>query len=121
MNGWQVYWLLQLDSINVAMTLICIGLLICSGICLITWTFNQGSWDNKELGQRAKKSILKFGIPGAIFYIITALIPSTKTMAAVYVVPKIIHGDTIEQMSKDSADIYKLGVNRLKELLEEKK
>jgi hypothetical protein len=42
-------------------------------------------------------------------------------MAAIYVLPKIIKSDTIETVGKDAGDIYRLGIDRLKEVLQDKK
>lgn len=118
MSAWSIYWLFQLDSINCFFGVLAwVGaiLTVIAGLCHFIVI---------SIGDEPKTPIKVIKISLGVFFtfgLISTFIPSTKTMAAIYVLPKILKGDTLETVSKDGADIYKLGINRLKEILEEKK
>jgi hypothetical protein len=60
----------------------------------------------------------KAAIPLLICIILSALLPDSKTAAAMYVIPAIANNETIKAESKE---IYELAKEGLKKLVEEKK
>lgn len=131
MTGWQVYWLFQLDSIRVLFFVLSIISLaaflvisfiaqICAGV---SKDYMELSSSKKEVAMAAKfVNKTPWIIGGILFFIsITAFLPDTKTMAAIYILPKIASSENIEMVGKDGSDIYKLGIQRLKDILEEPK
>lgn len=126
MSAWQVYWLLKLDDIQSLFWVIgLIALAVCFIVALV-WGINydNSNWGGGDKTQpiknkRTRDILIFFGPISFGFMLLGTLTPSTKTMAAIYVLPHIIKGDTLDTIGNDAGDIYKLGVNRLKELLEE--
>lgn len=125
MTAWQIYWMLQLDSISIGISIIAFAFLaifVWQIVFFINAKIDEGWSDSdKELVKKRKIALSYIWWVAPVIYLISCLVPSTKTIAAIYVLPKILKGDTIETVAKDGADIYRLGIDRLKEILEEPK
>lgn len=111
MDAWTIYWILQLDSINSAFGTIA----LISGIASSSaFVFSGIVWLNQE--EQAAKIIRKFSYRAAWIFAITiasgALIPSTKTAAAMVVIPAIANNETIRN---EAADLYKLAKDALRD------
>lgn len=64
------------------------------------------------------KYLLKIALPSAIICaILSALVPDSKTVAAMVVIPAIAQSEAIQ---KDAPELYKMAIDRLKETLAEK-
>lgn len=115
MSPWTVYWVMQADSIK--------GLLI--GGTIATWFacfIGVFAWfmskdrhiGNPEINALIGKWIKRL-FPAAIACsVAVTFIPDTRTLCAVIAVPAVVNN---EQLQADAADIYRLGMERLKEEL----
>lgn len=115
MNAWDIYWVLQLDSISGFLTF----LSIVSGFAwFFSFTFgimaDPESCDASDARIiRKLRSVSKVCISVFIASSISAtLLPSTKTAAAMYVVPAIVNNDHIQH---EAGDLYKLAKQALKQ------
>ena len=111
----QMYWLLKLDDIRAA---------CCFFIAFMIFVIiasSTGYRDNEEEGvkKRATASFV-FGLLGiALFGCILTFLPSTKQMAAIYVVPAIVNNEKIQQIGGKTLDISNQLLDLTKEYLEE--
>lgn len=90
MTTWQMYWLIKLDDISTVFSIgiigACIALLIWCFVYFINAGFND---DNTQM----KYYITHIILPALVLTAIpAALIPDTKQMAAIIIVPKLVNG-----------------------------
>lgn len=117
MSAWEVYWIMQADTIRHGVRICMVALVlptIISGIMVVISVIDDGeSLNIHKLSRRSfffSTILLILSTVGVIF------IPSTKTLCAVYVVPVVINNETLH---KDLGEVYELGMERLKEVLSE--
>ena len=111
----QMYWLLKLDDIRVTC-----GFSV--GIMAAVMAFSLLTYFNEEDGIK-KKAIV--GFVCSIFGLclsISALtfLPSTKQMAAIYVVPAIANNEKVQNISNKTLDISNQLLDLTKEYLKDK-
>lgn len=73
-----------------------------------------------ELWKGYKKRLAKYTsiIIGAVIF--TSFIPSTKQIAALYILPPVINNEQVQQLPQEIMDILGLSLEKAKEILEEK-
>lgn len=107
MTHWQMYWLLILDNVSTASLILGVAMLVVTGMILSS---------SNESGSR---SGMWFGIAFALitlfFFLAAIFLPSTKQAAAIWLVPKIINNEKVQE---DAGDIYDLAISQLKKQLE---
>ncbi len=114
MSPWTIYWILQLDAIHEALLIvstISVMIVVVTGAFGALFSVESGMTDlSKVLLKLFKRTLIVFVIAGfgAIF------LPNTKTMCAVLTIPAIVNNEVLQG---DAVDIYKLGMERVKELL----
>lgn len=108
MTEFEVYWILKLDSIR--------GLLGSIGV-LLFWVCVI----SQMLCETVRKSWCIFGaIFGAFLLIIGVMIPSTKELCAIKVIPKVINSPEFATVKKDLGEVYTLGIEHIKTTLSNK-
>lgn len=110
-----MYLLLLLDGFNTTTTIVATACLIWAGIVyVITSTENCDTEVRKECIKELYADLsLKVGI---ISMFLAVFVPTTKQAALIYIAPKVINNEVIENVP----EITKLGTEYLKELLKEK-
>ena len=122
MDVWQLYWIMKLDSIRMfleglATGIVVIGILgsIACVIALIVSAVSSAEGDDSsaEAASRISKSTRPFPfavLPFAItLFFCHALIPSTKQMAAIVVIPQVVNAvSTSETIQKLPGKILNL-------------
>lgn len=117
----SVYWILKLDEIRGVFVFgsIAVGVFAC--LSLFAWGVNsmETSFDkeNSAGGKAARKYFFRSAIIAALLSIPASLVPSTKQMAMIKVIPMIANSEVVREMSADAKEIYKLGINAIKEQL----
>ena len=124
MSPFLVYLLFQADAIC-AMFAIFAAILAVTGIIFLIASFESiCSWDDKGELMKSKLNRAKLAkrlIPVAILLAsIAFLLPSSKTIAAMIVLPKITSPQAIDTVSKESRDIYELAKKALANLAADK-
>lgn len=115
----ELYWIIKLDDIRTFLTACTIFLGIISALLIIATiaqktddpAFTDSDW-RKMLPARISTYIAAIASGIAL-----VLLPSTKQMAAIKGIPAIVNSDAVKDMSSDAKELYKLGVNALKEKL----
>ena len=114
MNAWTIYWILQLDSINSAF-------FVCPFLTLGAIAFIAFVSDGEAVFDESEKRFYKWPkvVSGicAVMLFISIFIPSTKTMAAMVVIPAIANNETIR---KESGELYDLAKQALRDAVTDK-
>jgi hypothetical protein len=115
----ELYWILKLDDIRDLLTGCTVALGITS-VVLIVMTIAQICEEDLFDDIPWRRSLfarLAVYITLIVFSIALVLIPSTKQMAVIKGVPAIVNSDVTKNVSSDVKELYKLGVDTLKEKL----
>ncbi len=115
-SPWLVYLVMQADNI--------LGLFI--GLTALSSFFAVALlsvWlvmaiHEEKVPEDMKKWAIRCTFISCFLAILVTLIPKTKTLAAIIIIPKIANSEAIQ---KDLPDLYKLGVEKLKESLGQEK
>lgn len=94
-TGWELYWILRLDTISAAFCILASALVIISTLVTMC-TINHDidfNWGTVLL----ILFTLFFGL-GAVF------IPNTKQAAAIYILPRIINNEKIQNIGNNALD-----------------
>jgi hypothetical protein len=113
MTGTEMYWLLMLDNISTMFVILCFvsgfAIVVVSALVLCA-TEDMGWEDVKPFA----KPFYVIAVPLFIITCIAAtMLPTTKQMAAIIVVPKIINNETVQELP---AKLLELGVDWIEEL-----
>ena len=119
----EIYWILKLDAIRDVFFMFSIFTGIFGLAMVISWGINSVSdcdWIDKkakELAAACKKQFFITVPILALLVIATAMIPSTKQMAAIKVIPAIANSEIVGELSADVKELYRMGINAIKEQL----
>lgn len=112
----QIYWLTRLDHVHavlavtfVLLVLSTIGILIAGGVM-------QDCAFTEETNKRGKKFVGKTPFMAAAFVVtllVDALIPATREMAAILIVPRIVNNEKVQTVGNQ---LYDLAVEWMEEL-----
>lgn len=127
MSAWTLYWIMQLDGIKEWMGIwVGLGIIGSLSTCVISLYFfceERAELSTPSNNENTLKKVKPWRTACITIFALASLAytltPSTKTMAAVVVVPKIIKDGDIEAVAQDAKDLYKVGIKRLKEILGE--
>lgn len=115
----QMYWLLKLDDIGV----FCM-FAIFTFIALLLISVMAYCSANDDLNEKEKKGVrilFCLAVIGGVFFgAVKTLLPSTKQMAAIYVVPAITNNEKIQQIGGKTLDITNQLLDLTKDYLSEK-
>jgi hypothetical protein len=116
----MIYWILKLDNI-VDMFIVFSIISILSSITTLGIWFakKEDCCHYKELDKYFKICVVSF-VLFIVFLMASTFIPSTKQMAIIKIVPIIAKGEVTKEIKGDAKEIYKLGVQAIKESLVDK-
>lgn len=115
----DLYWILKLDDIRNLLTG-CTVVLGMISMVLVIMTIAQAYDDflfDDSTWRRSIFARLAVYIALIVFSIALVLLPSTKQMAALKVIPAIVNSDIAKDIPSDAKELYKLGVSTLREKL----
>ncbi|WP_428041342.1 hypothetical protein [Candidatus Avelusimicrobium fimicolum] len=100
----QMYWLLKLDDIYVAFSVaVVLSILVLMGSTVILCaSFEAG---DVKIYKPARISVLVSLLSAILFSCAVTFLPTTKQMAAIYVVPAIANNEKIQQIGGKTLDI----------------
>lgn len=100
LSYFTVYIITQLNSISHFLITICI-LSIISSMIFIVLAFNTKL--NPQYIKISKYCLLIF----IVVLFINSILPSSKTAAAIYLLPKLVNNESVQQIGKDSIGILR--------------
>lgn len=121
----QMYWITRLDGIVTLLALLASFLCVLSAIMLAYgrneyFAVKEWSWDTDEsiavrheLGRKLCKASFVTFPAGVLLYIILVMIPTTKDMAAILIIPRIANSEKVQQAGNK---LYDLAVEWMAEL-----
>lgn len=119
----EIYWILKLDAIQNVFLIFSIftgvfglAMVICWGVNSIT-ACDLDDEKVKEFAEACKKRFFITVPILALLVIATAMIPTTKQMAAIKVIPAIANSEIVGELSADAKELYRMGINAIKEQL----
>ena len=126
-DAWDIYWVLQLDSINCVLGISAMVAAFFSGITIFLGfeysKENPDSWNGMAYKAEAQKKLERsaglLSLGKRTLFLVAmpliaafALTPSTKTAAAMIVVPAIANNEAIQ---REAGDLYDLAKQALAE------
>jgi len=122
-SGFELYFLLKLDGVRNLLLLFGAVIALVGGVAMLIapMVINDFSTDEEEHYKIYRKfvKIYIFIVPALL--ISGTLLPTTKQMAAIYVLPPIINNEKVQQIPSDLLDILGMGIDKAKEALQPEK
>jgi hypothetical protein len=121
----QMYWITRLDGIVTLLILLAsflcvVGVIMfvngcgeCSAVKERSWDTDESIAARREAGRKLCKASFATFPAGIFFYICLVMVPSTKQMAAILVVPHIANSEKVQQVGNK---LYDLAVEWMEEL-----
>lgn len=97
----QIYWITRLDSIGCFFAIIGTIITIVSAICLIVALVNKAESYTDDDDKTVKKWFLigiKTAFISSLFWGVAVFVPSTKEMAAILILPKIVNNEKVQKI-----------------------
>lgn len=101
-TSWDIYWVTRLDAVCgfIEVVLILVGILFLVSP-LIFMAFDDGSLDIKYFWRG-----LKICVVTVLFFLFAGIfIPSTKEVAAIYLIPKIANNEQVQKIPDNAAKL----------------
>ncbi len=112
-SPWEIYWVMQLDAIRCASVVVCV--LGGTGL-LLAHTMAFDSYDEERSMKRVKCAAPLLLIP----MLAATFLPSSKTAAAMIVIPAIANNERFQAEASDLYDLAKQGLKKIVATDEEK-
>lgn len=112
----QMYWITRLDGIVTLLAVLASFLCVLSVIMFVNGrcdccAVKQWSWDTDkgiaarhEFGRRLIKASLMTFPAGVLLYILLVMVPTTKQMAAIIIVPRIANSEKVQTVGNKLYD-----------------
>ena len=125
MTSMQMYWITRLDGIVTLLAVLASFLCVLSVIMFVNGrsersAVKEWSWDTDksiaarhEFGRKLCKASLVTFPASILLYILLVMIPTTKQMAAILVIPRIANSEKVQQVGNK---LYDLAVQWMDEL-----
>lgn len=117
----EIYWILKLDDIQGLLILLTVLVgAYCLAMVVLLGLARGIAYDDKKEEKTMKFCAKQLFITVPVFAVlllIGTLIPSTKQMAAIKVIPAIANSEIVGEMSNYAKELYRMGVNAIKEQL----
>lgn len=109
MTSSMIYWFTRLDGVVGFCTAITATAGIITLFCFVVWICTFDDVHNGEAIRKVCKRIFKVFIPIFIlFWLCCLLIPTSKEMAGIYLLPKIANNENVKAIPNKSMEIVNL-------------
>lgn len=118
-SAWELYFILQMDSIGNGIGLLSAFAAVAAVACVIGGGMMRDDGDNYEAGRdyslwvrgcKLQKTGFKWFAFAGVLLFSSCLIPSTRTLAAMVVVPAIVNNTAVQ---KEAGELYQLAKQAL--------
>lgn len=113
---WNLYWLTRLDGLKnftLGATAFIVLLFILSAVTIVAYCSCTDKWPRKSIVWIVFFVILAF-VSGITGKAVETLVPTTKEMATIIVLPKIANSETVQEIGDDIKTLAKEWVLQLK-------
>lgn len=110
-DAWDVYWVMQLDSIGIG--------LIFFGIAFVVASSAMFAYVAEE-HQRVSAWGVIFGLVGFGMWGLNMFLPSSKTAAAMMVLPAITSESVVQTVAPETRELYELAKDALRSVAKDK-
>lgn len=117
-SAFDVYLVMQLDSIVSTATIFAIIAGLASVLNLVIGVI--ASIDEEDFAPRLLRSGKLCLSACLVFAAVATLTPSTKTMAAMIVLPALTSDEVVQPVKKEAAELYDLAKQALRQAVEDK-
>ena len=130
-SAWDIYWVMQLDSIGGAVLFLAIAASVSAAALLIMGGCDSRAcpeeWNGSEYRLRAERALARApaliragkrtAALAAFLAVAAALLPTTKTAAVMLVIPAVANNEAIQ---REAGDLYGIAKDALRELAKPK-
>jgi len=107
MNSWFVYWFIVVGKLS---GFFWVGAILVS-VIWITW-FMVSAINEEELNSKfVKKHLCRIWIP-ILLFLLAILTPNLKEMAAIYLIPKVVNNEQVQQIPQKGLELLELQLNK---------
>lgn len=129
MSAFDLYIILKLDNIIAFFGVTAMCFFGFSIVNLIIWGVNSDAthtnWNSEIIAKNCKKRAYTSFPIAVLLFLIAIVLPSTKEMAIIKVVPIIAKSEALHKVTGDAKELYDLGIEAakgcLKNITEKKK
>ena len=100
----QMYWLLKLDDIGTMFSIIVGTSIVAVFISAIFYCASK-SVEDEVVAKISVHALILSLICSVVFLILNTFLPTTKQMAAIYVVPAIVNNERVQNIGNKTLDI----------------
>lgn len=112
-----VYWILKLDDLRT----ICLIVGLMSGLAgVVSFLMWQGAVSVDDDPKVPRSTCLTVFAVFMLCVTVGTLLPSTKQMAMIKIIPRLANNEIVNNLPKDANGLYKLGIEAIKEQLTRK-
>lgn len=112
----QIYWLTRLDHVHTVLAVTCVLLVLSTIGILVAGGIMQDCSFTEETNKRGRKFVGRTPFMAAAFVVallVNALVPTTREMAAILIVPRIANSEKVQTVGNQ---LYDLAVEWMEEL-----
>lgn len=100
----EIYLVMQMNSLCVLLLILCLAT---GGISVLSFIELLCPFATEEKRTFLKK-VLKISVPlSIVFLLLFAVTPSTKTVAAMYVVPKVVNNENAQKLPDEMLQLFR--------------
>lgn len=112
----MIFWILKLDDLRLLFMIVSLSSVLIFAVTAVVWGLQAD--EGKIKASLTAKSICKKAlISSVVCGFLAVILPSTKQMAMIKVIPMVVNSEIVHTMSNDAKQIYELAINALKEKL----
>lgn len=111
-----MYWVLKLDDIIKALGIMVAISIILGSVAIVAWVGLMAD-EQRELAKYPRRYFFICLAVLISIMVIRPLIPSTRQMAMIKVVPIITNSEIVSEMQGDAKELYRMGIDAIKEQL----
>ena len=118
----MIFWILKLDDLRLLFMIVSLSSVLIFAVTAVVWGLQAD--EGKIKASLTAKSICKKSLVSSVVCgFLAVILPSTKQMAMIKVIPMVVNSEIVHTMSNDAKQIYELAINALKEklIIEDKK
>lgn len=99
----EIYLVMQMNSLCWLLLILC---LVTGGISVVSFIELLSVFTTEEKRTPLKR-VLKISVPlSIVFLLLFVFTPSTKTVAAMYVVPKIVNNENVQKLPDEMLQLF---------------